>query len=49
MLNIIDEFTREGLAILAVRKIKAQDVIDGKFRDERFDGKSLRHLKKAEC
>jgi len=28
ILNIIDEFTRECLAILVARKIKAQDVID---------------------
>ena len=28
ILNIIDEFTRECLAILVARKIKTQDVID---------------------
>ena len=28
ILNIVDEFTRECLAILVVRKIKTQDVID---------------------
>ncbi len=28
ILNIIDEYTRECLAILVARKIKAQDVID---------------------
>jgi transposase InsO family protein len=28
ILNIIDEYTRECLAILVARKLKAQDVID---------------------
>ena len=32
ILNIIDEFTRECLAILVARKIKTQDVIDLLFR-----------------
>ena len=31
LLNIIDEYTRECLAILVARKIKAQDVIDALF------------------
>jgi transposase InsO family protein len=31
ILNIIDEFTRECLAILVARKIKSQDVIDHLF------------------
>ncbi len=32
ILNIIDEYTRECLAILVARKIKAQDVIDVLFQ-----------------
>ena len=31
ILNIIDEYTRECLAVLVARKIKAQDVIDTLF------------------
>ena len=32
ILNIIDEFTRECLAIIVARKIKSQDVIDELFK-----------------
>ncbi len=38
ILNIIDEFTRECLAILVARKIKTQDVIDLLFHPFIFRG-----------
>jgi putative transposase len=38
MLNIIDEYTRECLAILVARKIKNQDVIDLLFNLFAFRG-----------
>jgi len=44
ILNIIDEYTRECLAVLVVRKIKNQDVMDLLFRLFIFRG-ILEHIR----